>query len=258
MKHPDENLPVPLYVKTDDAMPLPTDESCYYVVTRDGLFIGRNTKFFSSVVPAPAFPGWLGEQRSFCRVRYPILSQRQYELIVGFFWRIAELHQSEACVLLAWDERRYHLIVPRQVATVRRSSYDGKRSAIGVEYYLDNALPNNWTVIGDVHSHVDGSAYASGVDTDDERHRAGLHIVVGCISRDPPDVHVEAVVDGCRFRMDPSRVIEGYRRRRTNVPQRWLDQVKVELVKPVTLYQQPFRYGGNGDYHRRDDSWSPK
>ena len=75
----------------------------YYVVARDGLFIGRNHEFFRSCVPARRGPGDLAEQRPFLEPSFPVLDQELLEQIVGFFDRIAELHASEASVLLAWD-----------------------------------------------------------------------------------------------------------------------------------------------------------
>jgi hypothetical protein len=79
---------------------------------------------------------------------------------------------------------------------------------------------------------VDYSAYASTTDKADETHAAGLHVVVGRISEEPPDIHVEAVVDGTRFELDASRVIEGYCCRRTDVPVKWIDRVNVKEILP--------------------------
>ena len=234
MKHPDPALAMPLYVKTAQDMPWPAEESCFHLLTRDGLFICRNNRFFSSAVPAASLPASLATQHLFCRIRYPKLPRRQFELIVGFFSRVAQLHQAEACVLLAWDERaeRYRLIVPKQRATVGWSWYDNARYPIGLHYTIDTDLPAHCPIVASVHSHVDEAAFTSGIDAADERHRAGLHVIVGRISREPPEVRIEAVVDGTRFRLEMPMVIEGYRRRRIRVPEHWMKQVQVELYKP--------------------------
>ena len=57
----------------------------------------------------------------------------------------------------------------------------------------------------------------------------GLHIVVGHISREPPDFHFEATVDGMRFRVrHADSVLEGYERRRiAEVPSSWIERVEV-------------------------------
>jgi hypothetical protein len=75
---------------------------------------------------------------------------------------------------------------------------------------------------------VNYSAYASSTDVKDEVHTAGLHVVVGRIWDEPPDIHIEAVVDGNRFALDASQVIEGYRRLRMNVPGEWIERVQVK------------------------------
>ena len=103
-------------------------------------------------------------------------------------------------------------------------------------------------LIGDIHSHVDMSAYASAMDKDDELHRPGLHIVVGRLNLEPPDLHIEVTVDGTRFQVaDPKMVLAGYHHRRLHeVPQEWIDKVN---VKSYDSYNQgldsSFR-AGNG------------
>jgi hypothetical protein len=158
------------------------------------------------------------------------------ERIVGFFGVIADLHGSEAGVLLVWDRKRERVrfVVPEQLATISRNRW-GDVWAIGLEYQVPTDLPPHWTVIGDVHSHVDGSPHPSFVDDRDENHRAGLHVIVGRIRHDPPEFRVEAVVDGTRFQLKTWDVIEDYERRRTRVPQAWIDKVRIKAYgyKPL-------------------------
>jgi hypothetical protein len=257
MKHPDPTLPTPLYVKSSDDMPWPAQESVFHLLTRDGLFICRNNRFFSSAVPAANFPSALGEQGMFCKIRYPKLPRRQFELIVGFFDRVARLHQAEACVLLAWDQHaeRYRLIVPTQHATVSCSNYDDSRYPIGLHYTLETDLPPDCPIVASVHSHVDEPAHSSSIDAADERHRAGLHIIVGRISQDPPEVFIAAVVDGVRFRLDPWVVIEGYARRRKRVPEEWMKRLTVELWKPKPYQPSSYDYGYSRADERTDERW---
>jgi proteasome lid subunit RPN8/RPN11 len=255
MKHPDPTLATPLYVKSADDMPWPAEESCFHLLTRDGLFICRNNRFFSSAVPAAAFPQALASQKLFCKIRYPKLPRRQFELIVGFFSRVAQLHQAEACVLLAWDEKseRYRLIVPKQLATCGWSSWEQKRYPVGVHYKVPTDLPPHCPVVASVHSHVDEPAYTSHVDAADERYRAGLHIIVGRISEEPPEIKIEAVIDGTRFRLEPSMVIEDYQRRRQRIPQEWMDRLEVEVWKPQSHFASSSSVDGSSvDDERKD------
>jgi hypothetical protein len=219
----------PVLLKTAADLPWPEDERIFYILGRDGLYVCRNHEFFQSCVPAQRGPSELEEQASFLTPRFPTIPRGLFERAVGFFDRVAELHGSEAAVLLVWDgsEQRVRLVVPEQTATVSRA-WDGYRCPIGVHYVPPIDLPRDWVPYGDVHSHVRLPAYASSTDKADETHAAGLHVVVGRIQHEPPEIHVEAVVDGKRFVLDAADVIEEYRQRRTNVPQRWLDRVRVE------------------------------
>ncbi len=69
-------------------------------------------------------------------------------------------------------------------------------------------------------------------DIEDEVHRPGLHIVVGRIGSEPPELHIEVTVDGDRFAVkDYKMVLEGYHQRRPEeVPDEWMEQVTVETV----------------------------
>jgi hypothetical protein len=219
----------PVLLKNADGFEWPDDLPMFYLVARDGLYVCRNHDLFRSCVPANGGPRRLADQTSFLLPRFPRIPRELFEQSVGFFSRIADLHGSEAAALFYWDqgEQRVRLHVPDQVATVARYS-DGYVSPIGVHYTPPTDLPDDWILFGDVHCHVRHSAYASGIDKDDELHSAGLHVVVGHIHEEPPDLHVEAVVDGRRFRLDAERVIEGYGSRDLAIPEEWIERVEVE------------------------------
>lgn len=221
----------PVLIKTEADLPWPEGERTFYILGRDGLYLCRNHEFFRSCVPARRGPSELEEQATFLVPRFPTIPRALFERAIGFFDRVAELHSAEAAVLLVWDRsaRRVRLTVPEQTATVS-SGWSGTRYPIGVHYVPPADLPAEWVPFGDIHSHVNYSAYASSTDVADEVHTAGLHIVVGGILREPPDIHVEAVVDGSRFALDASQVIEGYRRRRMNVPGEWIERVQLKEI----------------------------
>jgi hypothetical protein len=218
-----------LVTKTHPELTWPEGERIFYLLAQEGLFICRDTEFFRSCVPARRGPSGLSSQQAFLAPRFPRIPRALFESAVGFFDRIAELHGSEAAAIWVWDrrEREVRMVVPDQTATIYRA-WDGYRSPIGVLYHPPTDLPAHWIPFGDVHSHVDGAAYASGTDKHDEEHGAGLHIVVGRISRDPPEIHVEAVADGQRFALRPGDVIEDYQQRNCDVPREWIDRVGVE------------------------------
>jgi proteasome lid subunit RPN8/RPN11 len=220
----------PVLLKLDEAAELPRDERVFYVLAGNGIFIARNHEFFHSCVEAERGPSELAEQKPFLRVNFPMIPQELFERAVGFFDQVAERHGSEAALVLVWDrdEECVRLVAPEQRATMSKP-WRGYSSPIGVHYVPPADLPRSWVPFGDIHSHVDYAAYSSSTDKHDELHSAGLHIVVGHISKEPPQVHVEAVVDGARFTVKRELVIEGYQQRRGDVPAEWMDQLTIEV-----------------------------
>jgi len=230
VKCSDDKLLTPIYLKTAPDTPLPQDEPVYYMLSRDGLFLCRNHQFFQSSVPVERWPSELAGHEPFLRIKYPKLPRRLLERVVGFFAIIGERFQSEAAVLLAWDEQqqRLEVIVPDQCGVIGLT-LRGEPYPISLDYETP-LLPPHLMLIGDIHSHVDGPAYASSIDKHDEAHRSGLHFVVGRIDEEPPEIYCEVSLDGTRFRIrNLDLVLAGYhRRRKSEVPQAWLDKVTVK------------------------------
>jgi hypothetical protein len=227
MKRIDDGLITPVFVKTSDDPEWPEGEKVFYMISGDGLHLCRNHEFFRSCVPAPSWPSELAEQKTFLRIRYPHISPRRIEQVVGFFDLVWKLHGGEAAVMLARDREtnETRVIVPEQVTTVIRTSR-GDLYPSGVRYAVPS-LPAHLTVYCDIHSHCDLSAYASSVDTNDEAFRAGLHAVVGRLHQEPPQFHTEAVVDGVRFQVASTTLFGGYTKRAYDFPRWWLDKVEV-------------------------------
>ncbi len=230
MKLLSDKLLTPFHLKTDFDAPWPEQEKLFYLLTANGLFRCRNHPFFRSSVPVNDWPAELATHRPFLKLSYPKIPQRLFERVIGFFARIGDDHGAEAAVLLAWHKTalRLEVIVPEQ-CTLVGTTWSGRPFPVEVRYEIPH-LPPDLMLIGDIHSHVDMSAYASAMDKDDELHRPGLHIVVGRLSLEPPDLHIEVTVDGTRFQVhDPKMVLAGYHHRRPHeVPQEWIDKVKVE------------------------------
>jgi proteasome lid subunit RPN8/RPN11 len=219
----------PVLLKIEEELDWPEGVPIFYILGRDGLYLCRNHEFFQSCVKTDRGPSGLEEQLSFLRPHFPQIPQDLFEQTVGFFARVAERHGSEAAVLLLWDRKneQVRIVVPPQKATVYRA-YDGYRSPIGVHYDVPQDLPADWIPFGDIHSHVNFAAYSSATDIADETHAAGLHVVVGRIDREPPEIHVEAVVDRRRFTMTVDGAIEDYEKRELDVPEEWIGRVEIE------------------------------
>jgi len=230
MKCSGTHLFTPVYLKLNEAMPWPEEEKAFYLLGHNGIFFCRNTPFFRSCVPVNRFPSELAGQEPFLKLSYPRLPRRLLEQIVGFFDLINARHGAEAGVLLAWNrqDESIEVIVPEQVGYIG-TTWRGDPYPIDLKYEVP-VLPPHLFLLGSVHSHCDGAAYASYTDQSDEVHRPGLHIVVGRILDEPPQFHCEAIADGYRFPVrDLGLVVEGYHSRRVSeVPADWLDKLKVK------------------------------
>lgn len=208
---------IPVYNLNLEQESWPNDPM-FYLVSSTGNYICRNHQFFRSCVKTTKPVKALPEVNESVHLSYPKLSRQQIEQIVGWFTHVGKKH-SEAIVLLCWDNtnNRLELAVPVQEGS----------DWMDLKYTTPN-LPPSWTVIGDIHSHVDCPAYTSFVDERDELHRPGLHIVVGKISQEPPEFHVAVTVDGSRFTVkDWSQVIEDYGRRSKQYPREWNNQITI-------------------------------
>lgn len=228
----------PVYVKTSQEITWPNN-AFFYLLTADGLFFCRNHPFFRSCTLARNWPSELATQHTFLASNYPRIPRPMFAQIVGFFSAVADLHGSEAGVLLAWDNAAEEMlvVVPPQRATVGYTR-GGNLFPIGLEYETPTGLPAHWTIIGDVHSHVDAGPTPSSIDNHDEAYRAGLHIVVGRLSSEPPEFHAEAVVDGSRFRLRNDQVMEPYQCRSSDVPPDWIKKVTVKVDHASNDYKE--------------------
>jgi len=232
-------LLTPVLLKTGN-LKWPEDERLFYIVAREGIFRCRNHEFFRSCVKVETGPAELRSQKNAYEPRFPEIPAHIIEEAVGFFSRIADLHGSEAAALLAWDrvEQCVRLVIPHQKATMSDSNPKW-RYPIGVHYDPPTDLPDDWMIFGDVHCHVHSAAYASHTDVEDELHSAGLHIVVGRINEEPPEFHVEAVVDGTRFVMQSDELFSGYQQRDEEIPAEWIEKVEIEESK-WSYYSAPY------------------
>ncbi len=234
---------IPIYHKTDENAPRPTDP-IFYWFTRSGLFLCRNHSLFQSDVPVDQMPRSLKEHRTACVLDYPLFPAAALEFIIGFFDRIYLLHGSEAIVLLFWDQQRGRgkLCVPPQTATVSENRY-GERFPLDVKYEVPAEMLQRYQLLGDIHSHGDHTAYSSYQDRLDEKYRDGAHIIVGEITREPPSFSANFSADGHPFTMPVERVFRGYRCRRRIVPQQWIKQVQVDVIRPkLTSYESVATY----------------
>lgn len=220
----------PIYVKrkTDDEVP--AEPELAYVLSSNGFFICRNHRLFRSCVPAQRCPSGLAPHQPSIELRCPPVPQEQFEILVALFSVLGQRYGAEAIALILWNSgtNRVSLHVPEQIATVYKTSTGALRPK-HLHYDVPLDLPPEISIIGDIHSHATGAAYASSTDELDEVHRPGIHVVVGRVDREPPTLHCEFVVDGHRFRVDPHEVVEAYVAKHSEVPALWFDRVQVRV-----------------------------
>ena len=228
-------LHTPIILKTSESEPLPTDVPIYYLLTKDGLFRCRNHPFFtSSVRVKDEWPRELASHKPNLTIRYPKLPRHLMERVLGFFSVIGKRHQSEAAALFVWNKNtsQVEVIIPKQVGIVGKSwGRDHYYYPMEVKYEIPN-LPPHQVLIGDIHSHLNMSAFASFTDQDDEQYGAGLHIIVGRIDMEPPEFHCDVTVDGARFGVKIGDIADYKRRvKEKYVPTEWFGQFTWEEYK---------------------------
>lgn len=213
----------PVYLKSGEDFIWPAD-SMFYLLTADGTFLCRNHPFFRSCVKTAKVIQGMPVTCETLHLNYPKINAEQMGMIVGWFAEVAKKH-CEAIILLCWNavDKRLELVCPKQEAS----------NWMDLKYDIPN-LPPGWSVIGDIHSHVNLSAYTSWTDEKDETHRPGLHIVIGKIKDKPPEFHVEATVDGKRFTVKNHDSIFGYEGRSNDFPPEWMKQMTTIYHKPYT------------------------
>jgi proteasome lid subunit RPN8/RPN11 len=223
---------VPVLCKTKDQVDWPAGETSAFLLASNGLWICRRHEFFESSVPARNWPAHLDAHQPFLDLHHPKIPRVLLESIVGFFDHIARCFAAEAGVLLVWNStrQRIELLVPDQVAHVAVTSR-GERLPIDLQYEIPAHLSPPLRIVGDVHSHVFWAAYSSAQDRRDEQFRPGLHVVVGRLDEEPPEFHVEYVVDGTRFEVSLDQIMEGYDARARYVSPSWLQKVKVRTCR---------------------------
>ncbi len=242
-----DRVMTPIVIKTDEGFQWLEGERVFYVLARNGLFLCREHPFFRSSTRARLWPRELVDQERFLIPRFPRLAREDLERVVGFFDHMGR-QGAEAAVLLAWNPTRaqVEILVPPQTATITRV-WSGRPHPVGLHFDVPHNLPPGWFVFGDIHSHVELEAYASGTDQHDETFQAGLHAVVGRIHEEPPQFHVEAVAEGDRFTLLREDLVEAYEQRRTDFPQEWIERVAVQVQPPPAHGPQGPVVGGWGD-----------
>ena len=193
-----------------DAAALPA-----FLVARDGVYLRKRTLLGESQTKVSRV-AHLPAEREAIDYALPAVPADVMARAVGFFRAVYRAHRTEAAALLLWRDGSFDLAVPRQ-----------RVSTVTVKFSVsDGDLPAGSRVVGTIHSHGGYGAYASSTDEDDEAGLDGLHVVVGDLDRRSTGYAAAVVVDGVRFRLPLTRLLERPRRL-AEPPEDWLRKVKV-------------------------------
>ena len=175
---------LPIYLK--DREFIPPEDTIYYLLSRDGLFLVKRTPFFEAVVPATGIP-WLESQEAEVLLTAPPLPAALLLQAVAFFRAVYSRYAAEAVALLTWREatRTYELVVPHQTVGGGHCDYEVRE------------FPAGLTRLGTIHSHAGIDAFHSLRDSEDERFEDGFHLTIGNLDTDL-SLSCSVVVQGSR------------------------------------------------------------
>lgn len=199
-------LPKPLsfveFKKGQDRFDLPASPLPYYVLSQEGIFQHQVNTLGTATLRIDKMPthlGELGHKNGFFDYNATTVPKEICAQIVDFFRRIWKNHKAEAEVILTAKIEstdgfpkivEWRVFIPTQ-----------KVSMGGVEsVYEPSHIAKGYQVVGTMHSHCNFSAFHSGTDTNDASSFDGLHLTIGMVDRDEPQV--TAMVSSAGYMVD--------------------------------------------------------
>jgi len=161
-------------------------------------------------------------------INVPKIPASVIDEVLNFFRSVYNEHDSEAAVLLWYNnkQKKWYVEVPEQ--TVSGASVDYKRD----EQESIKLQSRNFFIVGTIHSHCNMDAFHSGTDDDDEFSFDGIHITIG---------HINSIPElACRFIMKDNEIKLEQKDCTDWLPQvistrvDWLSKVKKFAIKPIT------------------------
>ncbi len=187
---------------------LPPEATLAYLTARGGHYLMKRGLFFEAVVKVPEIPT-LEELKESYRFTGPRIPAHLFASALAFFQAAQGKFRTEAAVLLAFEQGKWDLVIPRQEVT-----------GTSVKY----GVPKGRRLAGSIHSHPGMSGRFSTTDERDEAEFDGIHIVVGDSGFVRPEISCAAVVSGRRIDLDPRDILEGWEAEAA-FPEEWLAQL---------------------------------
>jgi PRTRC genetic system protein A len=176
---------------------IPNDD-IFYIIGKEGIFIKKSLGLIDSITPVNNI-SILDNVKPYVKLNIKKIPSNIFAKSYIFFKIIYEKYKSEAILLLFYNEKtcKYKLIPPKQEISSTLMTYDR------------NIIIENYTMIGDIHSHGNMSAFHSSTDDLDEESFDGLHITIGNITDSHFSISSSIVVNGYRNIVEPLEYING-------------------------------------------------
>lgn len=182
------------------------DSGNYFLVTREGIAVHKDNKLISSTMPVDEIKS-LASLRTRAKLRVPRIPAIHIARCHEFFQKVWKAHRAEAEVMLMFhkEQKTWEIWCPHQEVSGGHVHYETPLDELDKFRKGDEG----WTWFGTIHSHCHFSAYHSGVDTDDEHNRDGIHITLGHVDGDDFSCVSSVVINGHRFQLPPLNIVEG-------------------------------------------------
>lgn len=203
---------------------VPDSPNPYYLISRDGLFLHRNLLIGRGLIKQKVMPKILknlsdGDGEGIFWFKAPKIPTDICASIVSFFRRIYDKQKTEAEVILLLNPKtnEWKVFIPTQEV-----------SAAGVKsVYEPTDIPKGYIVVGTMHSHCNFGAFHSSTDTTDAGEFDGLHITIGYLLREMPDIAAMVMVNKQQFNYKPEIVADFSDLDAAEAPEEWDEYVTV-------------------------------
>lgn len=185
----------------------PPTTGTYYLVTKTGIYLHKETKAGNALVKVNGIP-WLQEPTIEFRLKLPKIPGIIIGQALTFFRKVFQEYRSEAYVTLLYSAKsnQYKLWCPAQKVSAGSVNYD---RADHPQFDKNSFEVNDWQMCGTIHSHCDFSAYHSGTDVGDEASFDGIHITLGHVNRAQFSMEASVSINNQREKLEPENCCSG-------------------------------------------------
>ncbi|MGD2071997.1 MAG: Mov34/MPN/PAD-1 family protein [Candidatus Thorarchaeota archaeon] len=213
-----------------DSEKLPEDDICY-IVAKDGVYLKKKMGVLESIAKVDKI-SILNEIKSTASLNIPMIPAPMFAKVVEFFKAVHEKHRAEAVALLFYNQNteNFKIVIPKQEVSMAKCEYDR------------NIQIRDYTLLGDIHSHGNMSAFHSPTDDKDEyTDNDGLHITVGYVASDNVGVSLSITANGTRFVGEPEDYIDKLKKIEEIQTQSYRKVYKYINGKLIEVESEPYK-----------------